>query len=110
MKRKRRRASALTPGEITANFTRGMIASGLLTAIQERWARGEQPPTRKKILRYAVQGGAALAAGAAAADSLRSRDYAGAVLALAAGTAGVIAAEHLLNPAPPPAHEENGLG
>lgn len=110
MKRKRRRANALTLAEVTTNFTRGMVAGGLLTAVQERWTPGETPPTGRKVLRYAVQGGTALAAGAAAADALRWRDYAGAMLALAAGAAGVVVVEHLLNSAESPAHEENGLG
>lgn len=116
-KRKGRRADALTPAEIGANFTRGMVASGLLAAIQDR-AAGEGKPASRKILRYALQGGAALAAGAAAADAIRGRRYAGAVLAMAAGAAGVLAVEQLLNPAERPdgdrpdipAHEEPDLG
>jgi len=109
VKRKGRRANALTLPEMSANFTRGMVAAGLLTAVQERWAGGLPPPGRK-ILRYALQGGAALAAGAAAAEAVRSRNLAGSVLAVAAGVAGVVAIEHLLNPADAPANEENGLG
>lgn len=110
MKRKGRRVNALTLPELSANFTRGMVAAGLLTAVQERWAGGTPPPSGRTILRYALQGGAALAAGSAAAEAVRSRNLAGSVLAVAAGVAGVVAIEHLLNPADAPANEENGLG
>ncbi|MGQ9368066.1 hypothetical protein [Azospirillum sp. ST 5-10] len=112
MTRKRRRAPALTAGEIAATFTRGMVAGGLIAAIQDRATAGAAPPGRT-VLRHALQGGAALAAGAAAAEALRGRDVAGAVLAVAAGAAGVVVVEHLLNPAPSPTpvtHEENDRG
>ena len=109
MKRRRRLAGTLTVPELSATFTRGMVAAALLTAVQERWTAGSPPPAGK-ILRYALQGGAALAAGTAAAEAVRTRNPAGAVLAVAAGVAGVVAIEHLLNPAESPAHEENSLG
>ncbi|PWC44241.1 hypothetical protein [Azospirillum sp. TSO22-1] len=109
---KRRAATALAPGEIAGNFTRGVVATALLTAVQERWAAGTAPPSRRKVVRYALQGGTALAAGAAAADALRARDYATALLAVAAGSAGVLVVEHLLNSrgADAPDIEESRLG
>lgn len=107
--KKGRRVKALALPEMSATFTRGMVAAALLTAVQERWTGGA-PPSGRKILRYALQGGAALAAGTAAAEAVRSRNAAGAVLAVAAGVAGVVALEHLLNPADTPANPENAHG
>lgn len=99
MKRKKGKAIALAPIELAGNFTRGMVATGLLVAIQDRWNQSQGgKPSGKKVLRQAVQGGAALAAGIATAESLRRRDYVSALIALAGGAAGVVAAEILLNP------------
>jgi hypothetical protein len=85
--KKRRRAveSASTA------FARGFLVTGMLVALQGRGASG------RKTLRHAVQGGSALAAGTIAAEALSRRDYGLAVAAVAAGAAGVLAAEHLLN-------------
>lgn len=107
MKRRDRPALARESGGCVADFTRGMVAAGLLTAVQGRWTRGGRTDGRT-ILRHALQGGVALAAASAAADALRTRDYAAIVLAVAAGAAGVVAVEHLLNPADtPPRHEDS---
>lgn len=107
MKRRNRQPLALASGARVSDFTRGMVATGLLTAVQGRWTKGG-PPAGRTILRHALQGGAALAAASSAADALRRRDYAALVLAVAAGAAGVVALEQLLNPAePPPPHEDS---
>lgn len=84
----------LTPAEIASNFTRGMVAAGLLSAVQDRKATGQ--PGNRMVVRHALQGGVALAAGVATAESLREQNYVGALAALAAGTLGVIALETLL--------------
>lgn len=84
----------LAAAELASNFTRGLVAAGLLTAVQERWTIS-QPPSRRSV-RRALQGGVALAAGVATAESLRDRDYFGAVAALAGGALGVFALETLL--------------
>lgn len=97
MKRKKSKAVALAPIELAGNFTRGMVATGLLVAVQDRWSQSGKPSTTT-VLRQALQGGAALAAGIATAESLRRRDYVSALIALAGGAAGVVAAEILLNP------------
>jgi len=95
---KKRKAKApsrpLALAELTSNFTRGMVAAGLLTAIQDRGNVG-RPPSRK-IVRQALQGGVALAAGVATAESLREQDYLGALAAFAGGAVGVMALESLL--------------
>lgn len=76
-------------------FARGFVVTGLLAALQ-----GGRRPGRD-VLRLALQGGAALAAGTVAADALGRRDYRVAAAAVAAGAAGVIAAEAALSvPAP----------
>jgi len=103
-KRKAKAAAALAPAELTSNFTRGAVAAGLVAAIQDRWSQGK--PSNTKVLRLALQGGAALASGIATAESLRRGDVARAILALAGGTLGVVATEMLLNPSTPRSAEE----
>lgn len=98
MKRAKRRGKARGSSALAADFTRGMVATGLLTAVQNRWAPGARPAEPRAILRHGLQGGAALAAASVAADALRTRDYARLALAVAAGAAGVAVIEHLLNP------------
>lgn len=95
-KRKAKAAAALAPAELASSFTRGLVATGLVAAIQDRQTK--DPPSNRKVLRLALQGGAALASGIATAESLRRGDLARAVLALAGGALGVIATEMLLNP------------
>lgn len=56
----------LAPGELTDIFVRGAVAAGLLAAIQDRWTVGK--PSGRKVMRLALQGGVALAAGAAGAE------------------------------------------
>ncbi|MBR9973319.1 hypothetical protein [Magnetospirillum sulfuroxidans] len=108
MKLKKGKGVALAPVELAGNFTRGLVATALLTAVQDRWSHGKPPG--KKVLRMALQGGAALAAGIATAESLRRRDYASALIALAGGAAGIAAAEILLNPDPIPPAPETEIG
>ncbi|AWJ92918.1 hypothetical protein Sp245p_24085 (plasmid) [Azospirillum baldaniorum] len=105
MKRAKRSGKAREAGTLAADFTRGMVATGLLTAVQDRWVTGAEPPAPRTILRHGLQGGAALAAASVAADALRNRDYARLALAVAAGAAGVVMIEHLLNPAEQPPQE-----
>lgn len=81
-----------TPAEI---FARGFIAAGLPAAVQGR----REPADYRKILRHAVQGGAALAAGVFAARALARRRYGLALGVAAVGAAGVWAAEALLQSA-----------
>ena len=61
-------------GEAPANFVRGFVATGLLAALQ---------------------GGAALAAGCAAADAWQRQDYRGVLVAVASGAAGLAAIDYL---------------
>lgn len=97
MKNSRRASTALSTAELGNQFTRGAVAASLLTLVQERWTQGA--PSGSVVARRAVQGGAALAAGAATANALRKQDYATALIALAGGVAVIAAAERLLNPA-----------
>lgn len=107
-KRKAKAAAALAPAELAGNFTRGLVATGLVAAIQDRWTEGK--PSNRKVLRLALQGGAALASGIATAESLRRADVARAVLALAGGAVGVMAIEMLLNPSPRQPAQEVEIG
>ncbi|CAA7622437.1 hypothetical protein [Magnetospirillum sp. SS-4] len=97
MKRKRRgRMTAASTAEIGAAFTRGFVATGLLSALQGRGRAGGPPPWRR-ILRHSVQGGAALAAGTVAAEAIQRRDYGVGIAAIIAGGAVVAAAETVLH-------------
>lgn len=105
MKRKRRQALAPLGGTATV-FARGFLVTGLLVALQDRRGKGAAKPPGRKMLRHALQGGSALAAGTIAAEALARRNYGLALAAVAAGAAGVVAAEYLLDNA----NKENGLG
>lgn len=75
--------------EIVNNFIRGAVATGLLTAIQNRPACG------KTVLKRALQGGSAMAAGVTAANALQARAYGTAALAVLGGALGIAAAEYI---------------
>ena len=104
MKRAKRRAAS--PGEVSTTFVRGAIATGLLSAIQRE--AGAAPRCGKTVLRHALQGGAALAAGTVAADAVQRGRVAEALIAAVGGAAGMAAIEILLNP--PGSDEEKTLG
>lgn len=110
MKRSRRKGRALMPAEVAADFTRGAIATGLLAAIQGRWDGGGKKNSGAKVLRLSLQGGAALAAGAAAATSLRDRNYAAALASVVGGVAGIAAIEMLMTASTQEDNEENSFG
>lgn len=78
------------------NFVRGFVAAGCLSAFQNNGLPKTQADVMR-ALRFALQGGAALAAGSYAATALRQRCYAGAALATIAGAAGVLLTEYALN-------------
>ncbi len=82
--------------EVSANFVRGFVATGLLSIRQDRFQPGAPVPDRRRILRHALQGGAALAAGSAAADSLQRHEYQTALAAVVGGAVGLIAIDYLL--------------
>jgi len=90
MKRARAgRRKSRNPEALGTVFARGFVVTGLLAALQ-----GGRRPGRD-VLRLALQGGAALAAGTMAASALGRRDYTAVAAAVAAGAAGVVAAEAL---------------
>lgn len=104
---KRRKRAAVAADEARTAFARGFLVTGLLGALRDR--RGAAPPSGRRVLRHALQGGSALAAGSVAAEALARRDYSLAVAAVAAGAAGVLAAEYLLN-SDGADEKEKGLG
>lgn len=81
-------------------FLRGFVATACLSAFQDV-RKPASKKSLKRVLRHALQGGAALAAGNHAAVALGRRDYTGALLATAAGAAGVLAIEYFLREAAP---------
>ena len=76
-------------------FVQGFVAAGCVSAFQDRPAPACAVDL-KRVLRHALQGGAALAAGSQAAMAVRRQDYTGALVATAAGAAGVLLIERLL--------------
>ena len=87
-------------GRAGTEFARGFIATGLLSLLQPR---GRHPhgvqdgtPDPRRVLRHAVQGGAALAAGTLATEAVAQREYRVAIVAIATGAATIAGAEHLL--------------
>lgn len=86
-------------GEMPANFVRGFVATGLLAALQE--------PAGRAVLKQALQGGTALAAGCAAADAWQRQDLRGVLVAVAGGAAGLAAIDYLARKS---ARGSNGKG
>lgn len=81
-------------------FLRGLVATACISAFQDV-GKPASKKNLKRVLRHALQGGTALAAGSHAAIALGRRDWAGALLATAAGAAGVLAIEQLLRESAP---------
>lgn len=92
---------------LLADFTRGFVATGLLSVIQDRSVKTALPLDRRRALRHALQGGAALAAGSAAAQALQNQDAPTALSAVAGGAAAILAVEYLLRESAQPAIQEN---
>lgn len=94
MKKRRKKVAAKKLADAVAvDFTRGFVATGLLSAFQDRDRSKNVAVDAGRNLRRAVQGGIAMAAACAAADALRRRDYATVVTAATAGTAALMAIE-----------------
>jgi len=96
----------VTPPLISGGFVKGFVAGGCLTAVRVTG----RPPTQadaKRILRRALQGGAAVAAGERAAMAYRQGDYGGMLVATAAGAAGVLLIERLLRDCAPCKQEKS---
>lgn len=89
-------------------FAQGFVTAGCLSAFQDR-PSPQSPADLKRVLRHALQGGTALAAGSQAAQALRQRDYTRALAATVAGAAGVLLIEQLLRDAAP-SEQENSNG
>lgn len=80
-------------GEVGADFIRGFVATGILTAVQDQPAR---PHLDRRTLRRAMQGGSALAAGTYAVRASRQGENGRALAGIAIGLAAVATFEHLL--------------
>jgi len=79
---------------VTDDFIRGFVAAGLLAMVQERASEGAR--LDRRTLRLALQGGTSLAVGTMAAQAWRQQDMGRALLAIAAGAAGVVVFEKLI--------------
>ncbi len=71
-------------------FVKGLVTTGVLASIQNRPGR---PVLDKLVVRRALQGGAALAAGTVAAQAWQRQDLGRALTAIALGTASVMVLE-----------------
>lgn len=76
-------------------FTRGFVISACLSAFQDA-APPCSPPQLKRVLRHALQGGTAFAAGSRAAMAVHRGDYTAALVSAATGAAGVLLIERML--------------
>jgi hypothetical protein len=97
---------AVIPLKGDGSFTQGFVASSCISAFQGV-AYPDSKADLKRVLRHGLQGGTALAAGSRAAMALRHGDYSGALLATAAGAAGVLIIEKLLRDSAQPDQEEH---
>lgn len=93
------------PQFISGGFVKGFVAGGCLTAIPVTGTPSQADA--KRILRRALQGGAAVAAGECAAIAYRQGDYGGMLVATAAGAAGVLLIERLLRDCAPCKQEKS---
>lgn len=84
----------LRPGmSLGADFVRGMVATGIVAAVQER---GKRPVFDRRTTRLALQGGTALATGSSAARLLQTGQTALALANITAGVLAVVAIENLM--------------
>jgi hypothetical protein len=77
------------------SLVRGFIAAGCISAFQDV-ARPATTKNLKRVLRHALPGGTALTAGSRAAEAPDRGDYGRALMAAAAGAAGVLIIENVL--------------
>ncbi|CCG41787.1 hypothetical protein [Magnetospirillum molischianum] len=111
MKRGKGKAAKRKAGtEAATAFARGFVTTGLLSMFQDRLEPVSPAPSGRKILRHALQGGAALSAATMVAEALRQRDYPTVLTAAALGAGGVLAAEYLLTHGSSERNEETGFG
>lgn len=83
--------------EIQGNFVRGFVSAGLLAGFQSAGEKRRTPANARRILRLALQGGAALSAGGATVDALRQDSPVRALAAIAAGVVALAVIERLLH-------------
>lgn len=102
------RPAGTLPGSLSGNFVQGFVAAACVSAFQDRGAP-LCPADLQRVLRHAFQGGAALAAGSHAAMAVRRQDYARALVATAAGAAGVLLIERLLRDSAHTAQEKKDV-
>lgn len=97
-KRGSKRSAQRLARDVYPNFVRGFVATGLLSVCQDRFQPNAAPIDGRRVLRHALQGGVALAAGSVAAEALQRREY-GVALTFAAGAAaGLVCCDYLLRP------------
>ncbi|MEE4465330.1 MAG: hypothetical protein A2002_05465 [Pseudomonadales bacterium GWC1_66_9] len=83
------------PLPLSSEFTRAFVATACLSAFQGE-PRATSPAQLRRVLRQALQGGTAFAAGSRAATAVRQGDYSSALVATVVGAGGVLLIEQLL--------------
>lgn len=83
----------VAPDRLTQDFLRGLVATGILSAIQRP---GDKPRLDRRTWRLALQGGSALAAGSATARAWNEGRYGWALGSAALGVSAVLVIESLL--------------
>ncbi len=96
----------VVPLFVGSSFVKGFVVSGCLAAMPCA-AKPLSQAELKGVLRHALQGGAAVAAGERAATAYRQGDYSGMLVASAAGAAGVLLIDRLLRDAAPCKQEKS---
>lgn len=84
----------LIRNELANHFVRGAVASGLLSALQS--SGKSQKQKRSRVLRHALQGGIAVAAGLGVANAIDQGNLRQAGLLLAGAALGIASTEKLL--------------
>jgi hypothetical protein len=100
-------AAAMTGGA-GGGFVQGFVTAGCVSAFQDCPSPAGAADL-KRVLRHALQGGAALAAGRHAALAMCRRDYTRALAATAAGAVGVLLIERLLRDSAHAAQEKKDV-
>ena len=85
----------IVPAATEGSFVRGFVAAACVSAFQDTQP-AYTPKQLKRVLRHALQGGTALAAGAHTAAAFKQGNYLNGLLSAAAGAAGVLALECML--------------
>ncbi len=81
--------------ELSNYFIRGAVATALLSALSQT-KNAPNKTSGKQVLKHALQGGFAAAAGMGVANAIESKEYQQALLLVLGGSVGIAGAELLI--------------